>query len=137
MTEIFKRIATIVILVSLLFLLFIYGTNVSFIVIIYLITVLSFYEWLRLTSKSIYYIFPFFLLLILLDYSKTIDIYFLSLLILPLLVILASLTFSNESYLRTKIKQFSITFGIFITVSFFYSLLIFTLMTIHFSQMLN
>jgi len=119
MTEIFKRIATIVILVSLLFLLFIYGTNVSFIVIIYLITILSFYEWLRLTSKPIYYIFPFFLLLILLDYFKTIDIYFLSLLILPLLVILASLTFSNESYLRTKIKQFSITFGIFITVSFF------------------
>ena len=119
MTEIFKRIATTVILVSLLFVLFAYGTNLSFIVIIYLITVFSFYEWLRLTSKPIYFIFPYFILLILLDYSKTIDIYFLSLLILPLLLILVSLTFSDESYLRTKIKQFSTTFGIFITVSFF------------------
>ena len=119
MTEIFKRIATIFILVSLLFLLFTYGTNLSFIVIIYLITVLSFYEWLRLTSKPMYYIFPFFILLILLDYSKIIDIYFFSLLILLLFVIIAFLTFSYESYLRTKIKQYSTAFGIFITVSFF------------------
>ena len=119
MTEVFKRIATTFILVSLLFLLFIYGTNLSFIVIIYLITILSFFEWLRLTSKPIYYIFPFFILLLLLDYSKTIDIYFLSLLILSLVVIIASLTFSNEFYLRTKIKQYSIFFGLFITVSFF------------------
>ena len=119
MTEIFKRIATTFILVGLLSLLFIYGTNLSFIVIIYLITVLSFYEWLRLTSKPIYYIFPFFILLISLDYSKAIDIYFLSLLILLLVVIVASLTFSYESYLRVKIKQYSTTFGILITVSFF------------------
>ena len=119
MTEIFKRIVTTFILVSLLFLLFIYGTNSSFIVTIYLITVASFYEWLRLTSKPMYYIFPFFILLILLDYSKLIDIYFLSLLILALLVIVASLTFSYESYLRTKIKQYSTFFGIFITASFF------------------
>ena len=119
MTELFKRISTIVILVSLLFLLFMYGTNSSFIIIIYLITVLSFYEWLRLTSKPVYYIFPFIMLLISLDYSKLIDIYFLLLLILPLLFIVASLTFSYESYLRTKIKQFSTTFGIFIIVPFF------------------
>tara|TARA_Y100000591_G_scaffold205494_1_gene177944 strand:- start:542 stop:1354 length:813 start_codon:yes stop_codon:yes gene_type:complete len=119
MTEIFKRIATTFTLVSLLFLLFIYGTNLSFIVIIYLITVLSFYEWLRLTSKPIYFIFPFFILLALLDFSKTIDIYFLSLLVLLLVVITASLTFSHESYLRIKIKQYSTFFGTFITVSFF------------------
>ena len=119
MTEIFKRIATTLALVSLLSLLFIYGTNLSFIVIIYLITVLSFYEWLRLTSKPIYYIFPFFILLVLLDFYKTIDIYFLSLVVLSLIVIIASLTFSYETYLRIKIKQYSSFFGIFITVSFF------------------
>ena len=119
MTEIFKRIATTLVLVSLLFLLFVYGTNSSLIIIIYLITALSFYEWLRLTSKPMYYIFPFFILLILLDYSKSVDIYFLSVLILLLLFVMVSLTYSYESYLRTKIKQYSTIFGIFITVSFF------------------
>tara|TARA_Y100001936_G_scaffold166557_1_gene162772 strand:+ start:890 stop:1522 length:633 start_codon:yes stop_codon:yes gene_type:complete len=59
------------------------------------------------------------MLIILLDYSKTIDIYLVSLLVLSFVVIIASLTFCYESYLRIKIKQYSTFLGIFFTVSFF------------------
>lgn len=119
MTEITKRIATIFILVSLLFMLFIYGTNLSLVVVIYLITLLSFYEWLRLTSKPEYFVFPFFILLIVLDYFKLINIYLFSSFFLLLLIAIVSLTFSYESYLRIKIKKYSMVFGIFIISSFF------------------
>ena len=63
MTEFFKRIATITILVSILSLLFLYGSNTSVVIAIYLITLLSFHEWLSITSKSKYYILPFFVLI--------------------------------------------------------------------------
>ncbi len=119
MIEIFKRISTIFVLVSLLLMLFIYGTNISFMITIYLITLLSFYEWLEVTSKSKYFILPFFILLILLEYFKLIDIYFLSLFYLTFLVIIVSLTFFYESYLRIKIKQYSVIFGAFMITSFF------------------
>ena len=63
MTEFFKRVATIAVLVFILALLFLYGSNTSLVVSIYLVTLLSFHEWLRISSKSKYYIFPFFILI--------------------------------------------------------------------------
>ena len=52
MTEFFKRVATIAALVFILALLFLYGSNTSLVVSIYLVTLLSFHEWLRISSKS-------------------------------------------------------------------------------------
>ena len=74
MPEFVKRVATIIVLVSILALLFFYGTNTSLVFTIYLVTLLSFHEWLSITSKSKYYILPFFVLLCLIDYNKWIDI---------------------------------------------------------------
>ena len=74
MIEFSKRIVTITILISILALLFFYGSNTSLVITIYLVTLLSFHEWLNMTSKSKHYILPFFILLYLLDYSKWVDI---------------------------------------------------------------
>ena len=119
MTEFFKRIATITILVSILSLLFLYGSNTSVVIAIYLITLLSFYEWLSITSKSKYYILPFFVLILLVDYNKWIDIGLFSLLFLLLLIILIYLTFIHEAYLREKIKEHSLFYGVIFNLSFF------------------
>ena len=119
MTEFFKRVATITILVSTLFLLFLYGSNTSLVVAIYLITLLSFFEWLSITSKSKYYILPFFVLILLVDYNKWIDIGLFSLLFLLLLMVLIYLTFSYEALLREKIKQHSLFYGVIFNLSFF------------------
>jgi len=119
MTEFFKRVATITVLVSILALLFIYGTNTSLVFAIYLVTLLSFHEWLSITSKSKYYILPFFVLLLLIDYNKWVNVGLFSLLFLLLLIIMMYLTFKHESYLREKIKQHSLFYGVILTLSFF------------------
>jgi phosphatidate cytidylyltransferase len=119
MTEFFKRVATIAVLVFILALLFLYGSNTSLVVSIYLVTLLSFHEWLRISSKSKYYIFPFFILIYVLDYNKSIDIGIYSLFFLSLLIIMMYLTFNHESYLREKIKQHSLFYGVILNLSFF------------------
>ena len=119
MPEFVKRVITIIVLVSILALLFLYGTNTSLVFTIYLVTLLSFNEWLSITSKSKYYIVPFFILLCLIDYNKWVDIGLFSLLFLILLIIMMYLTFNHESYLREKIKQYSLFYGVIFNLSFF------------------
>ena len=121
MPEFVRRIATIIVLVSILAILFLYGTNTSLVFTIYLVTLLSFSEWLSITSKSKYYIVPFFILLCLIDYNKWVDIGLFSLLFLVLLIIMMYLTFNHELYLREKIKQYSLFYGVILNLSFFYS----------------
>ena len=123
MTEFYKRVITIIALVSILVLLFTYGSNSSLEVAIYLITLLSFYEWLSISSKSKFYVAPFFVLLYLIDHNKWIDIGLFSISILFLLVIMMYLTFNHESYLREKIKKYSLFYGVIINSSFFYFLI--------------
>tara|TARA_B100000123_G_scaffold222644_1_gene171225 strand:- start:4146 stop:4958 length:813 start_codon:yes stop_codon:yes gene_type:complete len=119
MTEFFKRVATIMVLVLILTLLFLYGTNTSLLVAIYSVTLLSFHEWLSITTKSKYYILPFLVLIYLIDYIKVIDIVVFTQISLLLLIIMVYLTFVHESYLREKIKQHSLFYGIFLNLSFF------------------
>ena len=119
MPEFVKRAATVIVLVSVLALLFIYGTNTSLVITIFLVTLLSFNEWLNITSKSKYYIAPFFVLLCLIDYNKWVDIGLFSLLFLILLIVMMYLTFNHESYLREKIKQYSLFYGVILNLSFF------------------
>ena len=123
MTEFIKRVATIMVLVSILASLFLYGSNITLVVAIYLITLLSFHEWLCITSKSKYYILPFFALLYLVDYNKWVDISLFCLFFLFLLIILIYLTFNYEVYLREKIKQHSLLYGVILNLSFFLFLL--------------
>ena len=119
MTEFIKRVATIMVLVSILASLFLYGSNITLVVAIYLITLLSFHEWLCITSKSKYYILPFFVLLYLIDYNKWVDIGIFCLFFLFLLIIMIYLTFNYEVYLREKIKQHSLFYGVILNSSFF------------------
>ena len=119
MNEFSKRVVTIAVLVSILALLFFYGSNTSLVVAVYLVTLLSFHEWLSITSKPKYYILPFFVLLYLIDYNKWIDIGLFSLFFLVLLIIMMYLTFNHESYLREKIKRHSLFYGVILNASFF------------------
>ncbi len=119
MPEFVRRIATIIVLVSILAILFLYGTNTSLVFTIYLVTLLSFSEWLSITSKSKYYIAPFFILLCLTDYIKWVDISLFSLIFLILLIIMMYLTFNHQLYLREKIKQYSLFYGVVLNLSFF------------------
>ena len=119
MTEFSKRVSTSMVLISILALLFLYGSNTSLVVTIYLITLLSFHEWLSITSKSKYYIIPFFVLLHLMDYSKWIDISLFLQFFLLLIMIMMYLTFMQESYFREKIKKYSLFYGIVLNSSFF------------------
>ena len=102
MSEVLKRILTTIVLVSIIIILFMYGTNLSFVLAIYLLTILSFYEWLQLTSKPRYFISPFIILLVLLDLTRLIDIYSFLFFFLIILLIMISLTFNYESFLRIK-----------------------------------
>ncbi len=119
MNEFVKRVATITVLVSILALLFLYGSNTSLVVAIYFVTLLSFNEWLSITSKSKYYVAPFFLLLCIMDYNKWVDIGLISLFFLILLLIIMYLAINHESYLREKIKQYSLFYGVILNLSFF------------------
>ena len=119
MPEFVKRVATIIVLLSIIALLFIYGTNTTLVFTIYLVTLLSFNEWLSITSKSKYYIVPFFVLLCLIDYNKWIDIGLFSLFFLIVVLIMMYLTLNHESYLREKIKKYSLFYGMILNLSFF------------------
>ena len=119
MIEFSKRIVTITILISILALLFFYGSNTSLVITIYLVTLLSFHEWLNMTSKSKHYILPFFILLYLLDYSKWVDIGIFSIIFLVFLTVIVYLTFTHESYLRGKIRKYSLFYGVILNSSFF------------------
>ena len=55
----------------------------------------------------------------LIDYNKWIDIGLFSLFFLILLIIMMYLTFNHESYLREKIKQHSLFYGVILNLSFF------------------
>ena len=119
MTEFLNRVATTAVLVSILALLFLYGSNTALVFTIYLVTLLSFHEWLSITSKSKYYILPFFILLLLLDYNKWIDIGIFSVFFLLLIIIMIYLTFIHELYFREKIKQYSLFYGVILNLPFF------------------
>ena len=119
MNEFIKRVATIMVLISILALLFLYGSNITLVITIYLVTLLSFHEWLCITSKSKYYILPFFALLYLVDYSKWMDISLFCLFFLLILIILLYLTFNYEAYLREKIKRHSLLYGVILNLSLF------------------
>ena len=123
MTELIKRIITVSIILSLLSLLFIYGTNSLFLIIIYLVTAFSFYEWLRLTSKSIYYMIPFIILLSVVDNYNFIPIDMFIMVFILFIIIMIYLTFYHQQFLRDKIKSYSLLLGTSLIFSLFFFLI--------------
>ena len=98
---------------------FIYGSDDIFIFFIYLISLLSYIEWLRITSKSVFFTIPFFLFLIIVDIYDLVSIDIFSTLFLSLIVIMFILTFGFQAYFRQNIKKYSMILGTLLIFSFF------------------
>ena len=99
MSEPIKRILTIFVIVFLLSILFTIGTDNSIKYTIYAIALLTFYEWLSLTSKPPFYI-TFLLLIFMLDVYIVECIHTLLLISLVIWLLVIILTLFLEYFLR-------------------------------------
>jgi len=119
MPEYLTRTLTGMFMLVLLALLFYFGTNIIFNITIYVISLVAYLEWLRLTSKSITFFFPFFLLLIFLHYFSTIDLTIFSYVCILLWLLLSIYLFFFKKFLQYFIKKYSLLIGTLIIASFF------------------
>ena len=123
MSELSKRLFTLIPVLFLLSILFIYGNNFSLVATIYLISIYSFYEWIKITSKPVFLVFFFIILILSLDYYELINMFYYSIfsLVVWLLLILSMLFFSE--HLKNLLKNYSELIGFFIIFSLFIHLI--------------
>ena len=119
MPEYITRIITSMIILVLLGLLFYFGTNISFNITIYAISLVAYLEWLRLTSKSIIFLFPFLVLLLFLNNVLIINLEIFSYVCMFLWFILIVYLFYFRSFLQLFIEKYSLMIGTFFISSFF------------------
>ena len=119
MSEPIKRILTIFVIVFLLSVLFTIGTDNSIKYTIYAIALLTFYEWLSLTSKPPFYIAPFLLLIFMLEVYIVECIHTLLLISLVIWLLVIILTFYFRILLESIIKSYSLIIGIYLCTSLF------------------
>ena len=119
MPEYITRIATGIFMLALLGLLFYFGTDLFFKITIYIISLLAYLEWLRLTSKSIIFFFPFLILLILLNNLLSINLVTFSYICILLWFLLIIYLFYFKIFLKHFIEKQSLLIGTLIISSFF------------------
>ncbi len=119
MPEYLIRTATGMFMFGLLALLFYFGTNFSFNVTIYIISLVAYLEWLRLTSKSIVFFLPFLVLLIFLNHISVINLTMFSYICMFMWLLLAIYLFYFKRILQNFIKKYSLLIGTLIISSFF------------------
>lgn len=119
MNELIKRTFTILLLFSLLALLFIHGNNAAFYLTIYIISILSFYEWTRINTKNNIPVILFIISMPLFFYLNIINIFYLSLVMLIGWSILIYGMIWIRNNIKVFIKKNFITIGFFIFTSFF------------------
>ena len=119
MTEYLTRTLTGMFMLILLALLFYFGSNIIFNITIYAISLVAYLEWLRLTSKSITFFIPFFLLLIFLHYFLIINLTMFSYICISLWLLLSIYLFFFKKSLQHFIKKYSLLIGTLIISSFF------------------
>ena len=119
MSEYLTRTLTGMFMLVLLALLFYFGTNIAFNITIYTISLVAYLEWLRLTSKSIIFFFPFFVLLIFLHYFLIINLTIFSYVCILLWLLLAIYLFFFKKFLQHFIEKHSLLIGTLIISSFF------------------
>ena len=119
MTELSKRIFTIFLILPFLALLFIYGNNTAFYISIYILSIISFYEWTHINSKNNIPVVIFIISMPLLVYLNVINLLFLSLVVLISWVILIYCMILIRDRTREFIKKNFILIGFIIFTSFF------------------
>ena len=118
MTELLRRSLTVFLLFTLLSFLYVYGNNFIFISLIYIVSILSFYEWNTINHNRYVYFFLFVFMLTFLDYTHAINIYYLALVNLLGWIILIYLMIFNREKLQLFIKKYFIVIGLFILLPF-------------------
>ena len=119
MSEYLTRTLTGMFMLVLLALLFYFGTDIIFNITIYVISLVAYLEWLRLTSKSIIFFFPFFVLLVFLHHYLNINLTTFSYVCILLWLLLSIYLFFFKKFLQHFIKQHSLLIGTLIISSFF------------------
>ncbi|MDC0415035.1 phosphatidate cytidylyltransferase [Gammaproteobacteria bacterium] len=119
MTELSKRILTILLILPLLVLLFIYGNNVAFHASIYILSIVSFYEWMHINSKNNIPVIFFIISMPLLVYLNIINLFYLSLAVLIGWVILIYCMILIRDYTKEFIRKYFTSIGFIIFTSFF------------------
>ena len=118
MTELYKRIFTILLIFPFLALLFIYGNNTAFHISIYILSIVSLYEWLHINSKNNIPILFFIISMPLLVYLNIINLLYLSLaLLIGWLILIYCLIFVRD-HTKEFIKKNFISIGFIIFTSF-------------------
>ena len=105
MPEYLTRTLTGMFMLVLLALLFYFGTNIIFNITIYTISLVAYLEWLRLTSKSIIFFFPFFVLLIFLHHFLIINLTIFSYVCILLWLLLSIYLFFFKKFLQHFIEK--------------------------------
>ena len=114
MTELYKRIFTILLIFPFLALLFIYGNNTAFHISIYILSIVSLYEWLHINSKNNIPILFFIISMPLLVYLNIINLLYLSLaLLIGWLILIYCLIFVRD-HTKEFIKKNFISIGFII-----------------------
>ena len=119
MTELSKRILTILLIFPFLALLFIYGNNTAFHISIYILSIVSLYEWLHINSKNNIPILFFIISMPLLVYFNITNPFYLSLAVLIGWVILIYCMILIRDYTKEFIRKYFISIGFIIFTSFF------------------
>ena len=119
MIELSKRIFTILLIFPLLALLFIYGDNTAFHISIYILSIVSFYEWIHINSKNNIPVLFFIISMPLLVYLNIINLLYLSLAVLIGWIILIYCMILIRDHTKEFIKKNFISIGFIIFTSFF------------------
>jgi phosphatidate cytidylyltransferase len=105
MSQFLKRFITVTFIILYLFFLYFFGNNFFLIVTIYIIVLISFYEWTKLQSKSKFQTSVFFGLLLLIHYFNSMNIYYISLLSLFFWIYLILYMLINSEGLKYFLKN--------------------------------
>jgi len=105
MSQFLKRFITVTFIILYLFFLYFFGNNFFLIVTIYIIVLISFYEWTKLQSKSKFQTSVFFGLLLLIHYFNSMNMYYISLLSLFFWIYLILYMLINSEGLKYFLKN--------------------------------
>ena len=119
MSELSKRILTILLIFPFLALLFIYGNNTAFYISIYILSIISYYEWTHINSKNNIPVIFFIISMPLLIYLNIINLLYLSLALLIGWIILIYCMILIGDHTKEFIKKNFILIGFIIFTSFF------------------
>ena len=103
--------------------LYTYGNDTSFIITIYLITLLSFYEWTNMQPSPKYNFLLFLAIILTFNFFNIVNMYIVSLLSLFIWIILLTYMLINSNNLKNLIRKYHTLLGYIIFTLFFLHLI--------------